>query len=75
MTLYEIIYDFMSSIFNMGNLGASDAYWNIGGFDFCLDEWLAHSATIIVICLLLFVAFRFVWWLVRLVANGFALRK
>lgn len=69
--MYQIIYDFFA-----GTLfaGAPALTWQVGGQSLTLEAWLSHSATIITLVVLALVAFKFVWWLVRLVARGFTLR-
>ena len=69
--MYQVIYDFfVGTLFG----GAPSLTWTIGGQSVTLSEWLSHTATIVVLAVLAFVAFRFVWWLVRLVGRGFTLR-
>lgn len=69
--MYQVIYDFfVGTLFD----GAPSLSWTIGGQSVTLTEWLGHTSTIIVLGVLAFVAFRFVWWLVRLVGRGFTLR-
>lgn len=73
--MYGVIYDWFITLFVGDAVGDLDEMtFNIGGYDLTAPAWLAHTATIIVLAVLCFVAFKFVWWLVRLVANGFSMR-
>lgn len=69
--MYQIVYDFFNdTLFG----GAPASTFEIGGVSYALGEWLSHSATILVLCVLAFTAFKFVWWLAKCVGNAFLLR-
>ena len=70
MSLYLIVYDFIYSLLD----GLPAMEWEIGGVSIDLQSWITCTASLIVVGVLLFTAFKFVWWLVRLVGNGFMLR-
>lgn len=75
-TLYDVVLNFFrNTFFIQGRFDAlSNCKWEIGGSTIALGDWLSHTATIITLVALALVAFRFVWWLVRLVGRGFTLR-
>lgn len=74
--MYGIIYDWFLTLF-VGT-GVSDMEgmsFTIGGYSIDGVAWLCHTGTIIVLVVLVFVCFRFTWWLVRLVSHSFMLRR
>lgn len=69
--MYQIVYDFFeTNLFD----GAVNASWQIGGATLTAAQWLSHTATIIVLAVLAITAFKFVWWLARVVGNAFMMR-
>lgn len=73
--MYGVIFDWFASLFaGNGSADLGSMSFQIGGVGVSGSDWLCHTATIIVLAVLCLVAFKFVWWLVRLVANGFSMR-
>lgn len=74
MNLYEIIFDFFYNVVGLNATDLEAFEHSIAGNSVGMGSWLAHSASIVTICVLVFVAFRFVWWLCKLVAHAFQMR-
>lgn len=74
--MYGIIYDWFLTLFvGTGVTDLEGMSFSIGGSSVDMVSWLCHSATFIVLAVLVFVAFRFVWWLVKFVGSAFLLRR
>lgn len=72
--MYAIIYDFFYGSLGLSTSDLANVTHSIGGASLSMAQWLAHTATIAVLAVLCFTAFKFVWWLVRMVGNAFQMR-
>lgn len=75
MTLYQVIYDFFATSCGLASSSLSSYVFTIGGSSVDMGVWLSHTASVITFTLLIVVAFKFTWWLVKLVSHAFMLRR
>lgn len=74
--MYKIINEWLTSVFGTYGLAKLNyTSWTIGGQSWTLLEWLSCTGTLIIMAVLIFTAFKFVWWLVRLIGNAFMMRR
>lgn len=74
--MYGIIFDWFATLFvGTGVTQLSGMSFTIGGASVNATDWLCHLGTIIVLAFLVFVCFKFLCWLVRLVSHSFLLRR
>ena len=71
--MYDLIYDYLlTHLFNSTDL--EGATKEVMGLTLNMNEWLAHTTTIICIGLIVLCAIFFIKWLFRLVGGLFLLR-
>lgn len=71
--MYTIIYQFiLDNIFNGSAL--NDYTQTINGVSTNMNVWLAHTTTIIIMCLIVTILVLLVRWFFRIVSSGFLLR-
>lgn len=74
--MFNVINDWLTSVFGTDGLSKLNATsWTIGGQSWTLLEWLSCTGTLVILGVLIFTAFKFVWWLVRLIGNSFMMRR
>lgn len=69
MTLYQVIYDWFSTYVFVGLPLSS---FEVGGVTLSLEEWLNHTATIVVLVVMVFLLFGLAVWLFKFIGGLFA---